>query len=322
MKTPTNKIIASIVSVAVHTFAVLVISALTAWMVLDTQSIQSYVEAISGNVVALDWAGLALHVGLAACFWAMIVIMFKLVTDKETKRHRRVLKKSIGTVATETLIIIPPFLLLTSGMSQLTMLNIAGMLSDYAAFQGARAVMLWQPEEQINRFPVSSSCDMNADNSTCTRARTAVAFALAPSAPSNFQLSFSQPNPSAQSFKRARGVMVAGFSGGTGASGYGKGNRAITFNRGQRGSMRNVTYTEAFDTHRFSVRAARKASNAYMSLDTFSITRGGNVGVDFTYKYQLVFPWFGAIFGKRAGTGTYYSPIRRTYSLPAQPNMK
>ena len=319
------KILSILAQISLHGVMVSALAALSALLMTDASTIGLYIEALGAGRFSANPLGVLIHVGLSACAWALLVIGALYAQQLRRGRAKRVMKLARGTAATETLIILMPFLLLTSGLAQMGLMNIAGMLSDLAAYQGARAAMIWLPEQQIRRVPINASCDMNTTNSVCNRARTAVAFTLAPSAPSNYQLTIGQPNPSNEDFRRARGVMAAAFGMGssTGSSGYNSANRSLTFSRGERGTQENVTYSGAFDTHSFSVRAARKVSNAYQSLEEFRlINSGNNVGVAFTYKYQLVFPWFAWIFGQRDGLGgAYYLPIQREFTLPAQPNM-
>lgn len=127
---------------------------------------------------------IALHFGIAACVWALAYIMFQLVRlrfEARTPKMPKTVRLSRGTVVTETLIIMPVFLLLTFGMAQLTLNNIAGILANVAAYQGARAAWVWQPEED------ASDRRMNLeDGTTEQKCRIAVAFAMMPVAPGNF----------------------------------------------------------------------------------------------------------------------------------------
>lgn len=311
---------------AFHILMVLAMSALSALLITDAATIGSFAQAQATGQFELRLLPIFIHVGLVACAWAFGVIGFSYMKQARQARGLRVVKLSRGTALTETLIVLFPFLLLTSGLAQMGMMNIAAMLCDLGAYQGARAAWIWMPETQMRRVSVNTSCDLTTQNSVCNRARTAVAFAVAPSAPSNYYLG-SNPNPSNEDFKRARGVMTASFgmTSRDGASGYNTANRNTgAFGGGERGTLKNVTFSGAFDTHGFSKRASRKVTNAFVSLEQFSlINSSSEVGVRFTYKYQLVFPWFGWIWGQKDGfSDMYYLPINREFTLSAQPNMR
>lgn len=305
---------------------VLALSALSALLITDTATLGSFIDAQASGHFELRLLPILIHVGLVACTWAFAIIGLLYMKQARQARQLRVMKLSRGTALTETLIVLFPFLLLTSGLAQMGMMNIAAMLCDLGAYQGARAAWIWMPETQMRRVSINSSCDMASQGSVCNRARTAVAFAVAPSAPSNYYLG-SNPNPASEDFKRARGVMTAAFGmfSRDGASGYSSANRSAgTFGGGERGTLKNVTFSGAFDTHGFNKRAARKVTNAFVSLEQFRIINSGNeVGVAFTYKYQLVFPWFGWIWGQKDGfSNMYYLPINREFTLSAQPDMR
>lgn len=309
-----------------HGLMIMTLAAVGVVVLADFRTVGMLIEALQSGQFNLSPYHVLLHMGLAACTWAFGVIGYLYIKQLRQQPQARVVKLSRGTALTETLIILVPFLLLTSGLAQMSMMNIAGMLSDLGAYQGARAAVVWLPEQQIRRVNMTSSCDLTAANSVCNRVRAAVAFAVAPSAPSNFYLG-SNPNPGNEDFKRARGAMAAAFGMGssTGSSGYNSANRSTgALGGGQKGTLTNVSFSEALDTHSFSKRAARKVTNAFVSLEELRVlSSGNNVGVSFTYKYQLVFPWFAWIFGQQDGFGgAYFLPIKREYTLPAQPDMR
>lgn len=302
-----------------HLLAVTTVAALGLWLFADMHSIEMYMGMVHSDNLPLNTSALALHLGISSLLWAMMYGSYCYIAQAtRSDSPKRVLLKSRGTVMVETMVGIWPFLLLVSGLAQLCMVNVAGVLADMAAFQGARSAMVWQPELDIGRTSISSNC--GSSDSVCNRAKISVALAMTPAASSDFRPAASASASNDASFRRARGVMVAAFKGGTGESAY---DRASSLAGGMKTiSGDNLHFYTAFDTGSYNQRAARKFTNAYTSLTEFSvITTGDRVGVRFVFGYQILFPWFGHLWGERRGT-YYIRDFSREYTLPKQPEMK
>lgn len=230
------------------------------------------------------------------------------VSKLRVKRAERVLRAARGTVITETLIVMLPFMLLMSGLAQMTMNNMAGILTNYAAYQAGRAVWVNEPH------PDSSGKSQE-------RARLAAAMSVAPVATGSMIMAYNGP----AALSSARATMFTTFSplagfGGFGALAGGSANKmpatAVT--------LANVNTVKSFDSaldnDSFGVRAARKLTFAHACMEV-TVINGGEVGATVKYSHYQAFPWFGWItgsFGAKGGRPGYYSLITRTYTLPAQ----
>jgi len=279
-----------------------------------------FVDAWMNQGFAPNLMAMGLHVGFGCAMWGLVYSVYAGFRRRSRTRAKLALARARGTVMVETLIILLPFLLLTSGIAQLSMLNIAGMLSDLAAFQAARSVWIWHPETEIGRKSVNTQ-------QVETRAKVAAAMVLAPSAPANFNMALlsgaSVPNEASE----ARGAMVAAFMTGPIPGSVGKtlgGVFSLSTPGGVLTSSEDLSYDYAFDTSSLQARAAVKFTNAYNAVDNgdFSIRTGADMGVNLSYRYTLLFPWFGWIFGERWGfADVYYYNFKRTYTLPRQARM-
>lgn len=306
-------------TLSLHVLAVLTVASLGLWIFTDMQSIEMYMGMVQTGALPLNTGALGLHVGLSAALWGMMYGAYRYIMHaRRPDSPKRVLLKSQGAVMLETLIAIWPFLLLVSGLAQLSMVNVAGVLADMASFQGARSVMVWQPELDINRSTISRGC--NSSDSVCNRAKVSAALIMTPASSSDFKPAASAQGSGDASFRRARAVMVAGFKGGTGEAAYDRANSLA-------GGMKTITgenlhFYTAFDTGSLNQRAARKFTNAYTSLTEFNvINTNDRVGVSFVFGYQILFPWFGHLWGERRGA-YYIRDLNRSYTLPKQPEMK
>lgn len=258
-----------------------------------------------------------LQVGLASCIWALMVIIVRwgrLTLQEYKKSERVILKKSKGTIMTETLIIFPLFLLFTSGLAQLSINSTAGVLMAVGTFQASRTAWLWEPETRAQNPRNGMSGDEAGVNE---RARIAAATVLTPVVPAEFRgtCSFSQLFD-----ERLRAIGSAGaFAGVAGADAV----RALT-TAGRSSEYREFGYARAFDGSRFAVRGAKKFYLAYCLTSAEHTTGGGDITTTVRYNHSNVFPWFAYIFGKRklaAGNLGWYSEFRSSATLKQQINV-
>ena len=114
------------------------------------------------------------HASLGMVVWLTSYLLFALGSHRMRQNPRRKMKLSRGTVMVETLIIFPVFLLLLFGLLQLSINNIASMLTSYAGFSGTRAVWVWDgttPRRGGPTGPERRRDDRTATRSRCRRSR-------------------------------------------------------------------------------------------------------------------------------------------------------
>lgn len=312
--------------VIAHTFGVLTTSAIFAMSAFDLPRARLLLASFSEGLEP-DYLGIFFHVALSACAWALIVIalMWGHARRREAKRVIRVAR---GTAATEFLIILVPFLLLTSGLAQLAMLNVTGMLADLAVFQAARVAWVWQPEIDAGRAGVTPA--MVKD-----RARNIASMVLAPTAPNDYKVGRMLPPGSTNDYRRARAVQTAAFmpnmTPGNVAYSFSGGSEALAAGGAfgldvKEAASENLSFYRAFDESSFKHRAARKMTFAEWGLwDDFEVLTGARTGVEFTYRYNLIFPWFGYIWGEPTSIGMrdgYYNAIHRRHTIKSQRSMQ
>lgn len=326
-------------SLLFHSIATLILAVVMSLPTIDWATTQMLWDSMTTQGFELDWLRVALHIGLAGCLWALIVIAFLWVRERRTenKEVTRLVKQAKGTVVTEFLIIFTPFILLTSGLAQLAMLNVTGLLADLAAFEGARVVWVWAAEVNEPRFNSGLKGWHMRD-----KARTIASMALAPTAANDYYLGRSVKPGSSNYYRRQRAWVVGAFmpDGNPPSSNYewSGGGQALTGGgafdidlRSDGATGQNLTYLSAFDMYGFKWRAARKMTQAewglYHQFETICPSNcdqsGGNEsGVHFTYWYNLIFPWFGYIWGEYEVIGMregWYAKIERRHTFPAQP---
>ena len=267
------------------------------------------------------------QLAVSVALWLSLWGTYALARPRRPRSSKRrvAVAPNRGTAMIETLLIIVPFLLLTSGLAQLAMINVAGLLSDLAAYQGARAAWLWHPEVRTGRLGASSSDQL-------FRARTAAALVLAPTAGTDYRVGRNFPRGSGPPFRRIRSGITASFRDGFGPITGEEEWLESSFNwdyfqeNVHHAHHVDMYFSTAFDSRSFHLRSGRKCTQAWMSLEDFRVVdEDDRVGVHFTYRYGLVFPWFAYIFGRVETHGTrtgYYMPIEREFSFVKHPNFR
>lgn len=279
-----------------HLIGTLCLAAILAYPLVSTQTLELYLGAWNDPRFSPAWDSLALHLTLAATGWALLVAGFGLIRQRLRNRSKsdRVVRAKRGSVMLETLIVILPFLLLTSGLAQLALRNVAGVLADLALYQGTRTAWVWEPDFQLN----NGRGDENVDEDMVRRrAQLASAAVFAPSAPSSFQI---RGGNVPQEVLDLRGTMFATFADAAddGAGSTGRGNADRTIGSRDAADGENLSFARAFDDSAFQDRASRKLTFAYIAFDNYEVDlQGDRVFVSFRYKFNVVFPWFAHIFG-------------------------
>lgn len=268
---------------------------------------------------ALD---LAIQIGLSACSWALLYIMYRLVVEGIRKRKTdRAYKLSRGTVMTETLIVLPAFLIISLGTMQLAINNIAAVLTNLATFQAARAVFVWSGEMHGSRG--------GGYMTMMNKARLQAAQSLAPVAPGDYRRNLFITNGD---FYRARAGMLgqqlpALFSD------QGAIAMPLTFaveledldGVFMSGDKRNLSLSRSLDQSSFRTRSVRKLTWAWNATTVIpvSVQAGvvGQSGAVVLYSHNIAMPMMTHIFGEYAtvaGRSGYYKTFSRTFVYPAQ----
>jgi hypothetical protein len=263
----------------------------------------------------LTWLDAVLYLGLAGCLWALAVILFEVITSRRAP-VRKTLRLKRGSVMTETLIVLPIFLLLTFGIAQLAINNIAGLMTNAAVFQAGRTAWLWSSEAQAGRMGVTNAL-------VAEMAHVQAAAVLTPVAPGEFVQSTDNSSPQ---FDQMRGILVGSqlpaFSDDTGRTGMNAADALLAGENMMSFSGRDSTFIRALDTSSWQQRTARKFTFAYQASTVQVLNSGGEVGVRLTYLHHQAFPLVGRIFGQpRTDVGDrpgFYSVITRSFTMPAQ----
>ncbi len=280
-----------------HLVGIASLACLLALPTMNLETLELFVGAWHDGGFAPSWSGLAIHAALSALAWLLVVAGFRLIRGRyrRASERERFQRTRRGNVMVETLIVIVPFLLLTSGIAQLALRNVAGVLADLALYQGTRAAWVWQPEYDRDRGPNNDPIDQN---DICQRVRLASAAVLAPTAPSSFSFEGTVP----QAVQDLRATMYATFAGRAdrtaGSNLHGDAENAAAVSSSDGADGENLSFARAFDDSSFRTRAARKLTFTYLALENYQIRFGDDrTHVSFVYNFNVVFPWFAQIFG-------------------------
>ncbi|TXD34677.1 hypothetical protein FRC96_13780 [Lujinxingia vulgaris] len=262
---------------------------------------------------ASRWLGpVAGHLALSALVWATLVVAGRALQGFGARQRSPRLVRARGAVATETLIVMPVLLLLVFGLAQLAVVNIAGMLANYAAVQAGRAVWVWHPETQ----PLNDQSARRGvtDAMVIDHARAQAAAALAPVAPGDHQMSGGEGSAV---LERMRGMMMASQV----ESPPNDSGRMVQEAGFDAATNEDAAFWRALDGSSFPERTSRKITFAYLATEVEVVTRGEDVGASLTYQHYVAFPLVGAIFGEQSSVGGRsgnFSTITREFLLPAQ----
>lgn len=259
---------------------------------------------------------IGIHLGLSAALWTMLYLSCLAIRTRQgSSRAMRVVKRARGTVITETIIIMPVLLLLLLGLSQLAVLNIAGMLMNYGASQAVRAVWVWAPElEPLNNQTARRGV---TEDLVRDRARIQAALAVAPVAPADFRATGAEAS---EDFMKMRGAILAGQALRP-PNDAGRVSIDEAHGRYQFTGSEERTFYRAFDSTNFVDRSVRKFTFAYQALDVELILEDEEVGAVVTYQQKIMFPFITNVFGTPgsvAGLPGHYTAIRREFIQSAQ----
>lgn len=308
-----------------HCAATMIVAAMISVIILPL----GYIEPIARRVLGVDeiWAmsttSLVIHVLLSACIWAFVVIIYQLIRLHRAERKTRSLRLARGTVITETLIVMPVFFLLSFGMAQLAISNIAAILANVAAYQAARAAWIWQPEEDASEKRMGIE-----DGIAVEKCRIAVALVMLPVANGEFLNDPSLPTYASKMRVAAVGAHIPFGGTLTGldpeVSDLLAGAASVRFRLAVRD---NQSVTRALDESSFILRTASKFTHAFQAS---SCTINGDHSVTMVYKLHVVMPLMGPLFGNSGfdvveGRAGYFQDFTRELGLTKQvilPNAK
>lgn len=314
-------VLPALVGAGFHGLVVLIMGAATA--ALFSTSI---------TVDALRWAwqqqeglasiglGIAGHLGLCALVWATLFLSATRMRQlwRANAEPVRLTPKPIGSVLTETLVVLPVALVLIMGIAQLALVNITGTLADLAVIQSARSAWVWMPEATEGRFNVDRSL-------VAEKARVQAAAVLAPTASSefgNFRLG-AHPDYT-KTFQKTMGAIFGTQIEGGGGSNVGAYARARAEQKltpGLNTTPSEFSFFLAFDASKFEDRTARKFYNAWAHTEVELAETGDRIGVTMTHHYFVLMPLVAGIFGEHKqinGKHGYFLTLERKYTLRKQ----
>lgn len=236
---------------------------------------------------------LAVMFGLAVCTWALLFIAYTHVRDRIRRQKAMVVVKTRGSIMTESLIVLPVFLLMTFGLGQMGVNSMAGLLTTLGTFQAARTLAVWGPEVVANR-PGTSVSRSDAED----RARIAASLVIAPVAPmSAGNILCSKSN----AFRKlVQGMVAAGLS-------------PVEV------PQRYTSFASSLDNATFAQRGPAKFAGAYCSTKvTYSgnmSTEGSEFNTKVEYRHKMVFPLVGLAFGGTPTAGGWLTTVERNYTL-------
>ena len=316
MTSPPRSLLAWAARFTGHTLGILTLAAVSACLVGGLNVWTTiWADPARGQLLSELAPMAGLHVLLSAAVW--LFVMAALARRRRAPRHVRAMRPAQGTVLLEFLIILGPFMLLTSGLIQLSVNNITHILSHVAAYEAGRAVWLWEAE----------GGGANLER----KARLAAASTLAPTAPSGL---FTVPTGGDTELDNLRGSMTAQFTPGAhllpNPGNLGKTYARVLMFGGYTGKAESVAMgLDGEQGHGFAKRAARKLTNAYGMTKIEVINSNNEVGARLKYWHFNAMPWFGYLFGKRSyfisdlpgtmrASGGYHTLYQREFTLPKQ----
>lgn len=304
----------------IHLLGVTIVMCVTTVPFIDMAAVEAYASAMHYPEFRIfSMTDLLLHLGLSACIWALCYISYQLIRARLRTQKLRTVKVSRGTALTETLIILPIWMMLSMGIMQLSITSIAGVLTNLATFQAARAAWVWSGEVAGNRAGVSYT-------TMVSKARVAAAMSLAPVAPGDY---LHDPYVLlSASLKQARAGMLA------------QQLPMLVADQGavaeplvyllemedvagliRYGDRANLQLARSLDSTSFRLRSVRKLTWAYHATTVIPASVLGRAGAVVIYQHQIAMPLVPQVFGVRGnvmGRVGYYRPIVREFDFPAQ----
>lgn len=290
-----------------HALAVGCIAMLLFVVTGSFQSVLLLVEGLSdGDLWTMVGTEVLIMLLIASAIWLAVLAM------KPTKRKARHFKLSTGSTMLEFLIVFPVFMLFLMGLSQLTINNTASILTSLGAFQGGRAVFVWEPESRID----ASSRRFTTRRQVESRARAAATMVLAPVVPTSYSGSGAgvsyTPRCDTGEFDAALNAVYQQLGSSFTSSGI------------IGASERRDDMTATMDGQlSFRARAMMKLPMAWCFTDVSFEYVGSQVRTTVQYEHENQFGLVARIFtgaGKRDvhGRKGYFTTLTATYTMPIQ----
>lgn len=303
-----HRVRAIAVSAALHLLVPTVFTAIFCSVFLNEQAMQVLPNAWAvGELRDEMLTSMVVVFGLSACLWALVVLCGVMLKQRAREKKLRALRAGKGTIITETLIVLPIFILLTFGLAQMGINSMAGLLGTVAVYEAGRTVAVWGPEVGHNRSGNGSVSRSVVED----RARIVAAGILTPVVPS----------------------LVSGLCQGSQA-----------FNDMQAGMLgalgpptdpmprtRIWSFVDALDTQTFAGRGVAKHRLAYCAT---TVTYQNSIITDpdsndratfrttLDYAHPIAMPMVGRVFNHDPGAGPWATPyvtvIHREYTLTQQ----
>lgn len=291
------------IRVVAHVSGVLAVLGVVVMCFVDSEVARAFLVALDDptfySIITIPTVSL---VGVASCLWALIWITGALVIQGRRDRKKLHVVRARGTIMTEFLIILPTYLLLTSGLAQLAINSTAQVLTSLATFQAGRTAWIWEAETRSSNVRNGTTA-----NDVNDRARIAAAAVLAPVVPAEFRGTCGYTSTFDEAM-RAMTLMPASTA------------RGLTI--GQVDALpKNRFYNVAFDDSIMLERGAKKFFMAYCHTTVTYKMGGKGIATEVSYDHANVFPWFAYLFGQQKVSGgrlAYYSVMKAEYSLPLQ----
>lgn len=302
----------------VHGAAALLISVILGWALLDQATLGVIVESVESGVFA---ANTLLHasgvLGFSALLWGLIYFSFSRARRPRRAglRGPRALLNQRASVMVETLLVMPVLLLLSFGIAQMALLNVATILSNAATFQASRTAWLWHPETEADRLETRGGLSRPMEW-VAESAHIQAAALLAPVAPGDYlEDGYLPPRAS-----KMRGVML-GAQQLVPRHDAGRYTTSLADQLARtHGHAESTNFLASLDTRSFQERSARKFTWAYWfsEVDVSLNNATEEITVHLTYDHMATMPMVAGIFGdwKVAGKNRkgYFTTIRRSFT--------
>jgi len=274
-----------------------------------------------GEIRDLSLTAALLHLGLAACLWAMTFIVIQLVKMRVSQRKLGVVKLARGSVMTETIVVLPVWMLLVFGLLQLAVNNVGGILANVAVYEAARTAWVWKGE-------VGKRAGVT-DTIVADRARIAAAMVMTPVATGDFTTNPILP-AAATKMRNALALAHVPLLGSVASQVLpgnvqdllaGAGSLSLT----GLATRNNQSVWRALDGDPFIIRTLKKFTFAYHCTKVEVSESGGDTVAKLTYNHQISMPMMGPVFGSfkllSADTGYragYYTTYKRSSGRASQ----
>lgn len=318
MNTKTKQFGAFVIEVTGHVCAVMILATVLSFIAApDGGFLPIVFKALTHAELQADtfWR-VAGHVGIALVCWGMLFGVFLAGRARMERQKSQAIRRPIGSVMTETIVLLPVFLLIVFGLAQLSVNNVGGILANVAVYEAARAGWVWTHEEGVRNVSSGESTK---------RARIAAAAVMSPVAPGNFM-----GNPI---LTGSAGKMRLALA----ASNLPVNDAYVSFIPTElqsllaSGGSLDLTPTtrkyqsvwRALDSDTFIQRTVKKFTHAHHATNIRLRDRSSGTEARLRYRHFIAMPMMGRVFGSFRVVGLrpgYYTTYERTYSFRSQRN--